>query len=595
MSLSPAESASPVLAESGLASTPIPEVLPARSLRLWPAVLLVVVGIGLFFAAPRLIEGMQGFMLGGFAPLVCGVLLLVWWLLASRAPWRVKLYGLGLGVILGGLSILIADWSLRFYLILWGLSATAGVLVLFWAVSRGLARRPRAIGGVTCVIVALLPWLVLRSDGAQGEGMPDFNWRWASRPEERARAYFAEHGNTGGRASAIALQPGDWPGFRGPNRDSAVPDVHLVAWDRKSPRKLWDHPVFPGWSSFCMVGDYLFTQEQRDEEETLVCYRAADGQEVWTHREKARFQEQMGGPGPRATPTFHDGKLYAFGATGLLLCVRPETGERLWATNVTEDLGATGPVFGIATSPVVWKDAVIVSPGARERPRLAAYHRETGSRLWVAGTGTEGYSSPQMTTLEDIPQVLMFTIDGLFSHDPKTGKELWKYEWPTGMVFKVTQPQVLPDGRIILAVGDRYGTRCIKVSRSGETWQVKEVWASSRFKPRFNDFVCHNNHLYGLDDGGILACIDLQNGKRRWKDGRYGYGQVLLVGDHLIVLSDEGKIALVAASPDGYQELGQMQGIEGKTWNHPVLVRGKLFIRNGEQAACYELATVEGK
>jgi len=230
-----------------------------------------------------------------------------------------------------------------------------------------------------------------------------------------------------------------------------------------------------------------------------------------------------------------------------------------------------------------------VQPGSPTGPRLVAYDAGTGKLLWQAGSAAVGYSSPHLATLGGVPQVLVYNGDGLFSHDLSSGKELWAYEWKAEDTAPVcVQPLVLPDGRIVLG-GSAPGikSRCIKPIRNGDTWSVENVWESP-FYPRFNDCVCRGDFLYGLESGR-LVCVDLNTGKRRWKDGNYGAGQVLLTGDRLVVLAESGRVALVKPTPDGWQELRTVSALSDKTWNHPVIANGKLFVRNAREMVCYDL------
>jgi outer membrane protein assembly factor BamB len=239
---------------------------------------------------------------------------------------------------------------------------------------------------------------------------------------------------------------------------------------------------------------------------------------------------------------------------------------------------------------VVVNEQIIVTPGSPAGPRLVAYHPETGKLLWQAGTSAVGYSSPHLATLGGVLQVLVYNGDGLFSHDPSSGKELWAYECKSEQTAPVcVQPLVLPDGRIVLGAGTPGAkSRCIKPSRQGETWSVEELWQSP-FYPRFNDCVCRGDFLYGLESGR-LVCIELGTGKRRWKDGNYGAGQILLAGDRLVVLAESGRLALVNPTPDGWQELKTLPALSDKTWNHPVIANGKLFVRNAREMVCYDLS-----
>jgi outer membrane protein assembly factor BamB len=231
-------------------------------------------------------------------------------------------------------------------------------------------------------------------------------------------------------------------------------------------------------------------------------------------------------------------------------------------------------------------DAVIVAASGR----LAAYDLATGQPRWLGPEGGGSYSSPQLLNLGGVAQVLLPSDTGLTSVAPADGKVLWKHPWPG---FSMLQPAVTPEGAVLVTTSTAaggVGTRRLAVAHATSGWTVDEVWTSNGLKPYFNDLVVHKGHAYGFD-GGILSCIDLQDGKRAWKGGRYGYGQLLLLSDQdlLLVLSEEGDLALVAAVPGQFTQLAHFPALEGKTWNHPVLAGDTLLVRNAGEMAAFRL------
>ena len=352
---------------------------------------------------------------------------------------------------------------------------------------------------------------------------------------------------------------------------------------------MWRRPIGPGWSSFAVGGDRIYTQEQRGEEEIVSCYRLSDGQPVWRHSDRVRFYESNGGPGPRATPTLHGGRVYTLGATGVLNALDAATGAVAWSRNAASDTGAAMPGWGFTGSPLVHDDLVIVATSGR----LAAYDLAAGKPRWTRITGGSGYSSPHLLTIAGVPQVMLLHGAGATSVAPKTGEILWAHTWNYGTA--IVQPAVIDGGDLLIALGDAMGgsgIRRLSVSRASNEWKVEERWTSRGLKPYFNDYVVHKGHAYGFD-GSILSCISLQDGERRWKGGRYGQGQMLLLPDQdlLLVLSEEGELALVSATPDKFAEVApRFKMIEGKTWNHPVLLGNLLLVRNGEEVAVFRLA-----
>ena len=565
-------------------------------LRLWPGVAAVVLLWLGRFGLKLAIPGFDGFKWGMMATFLFSGVLLLWWLFFSRAHWGERIGGL---VLLGGTLAATTQLVHESMGPLWLLGYAVPTLFLAfvaWAVlTRDLPDSTRRTAMVGTVLFACGVWLLVRSNGMDGDHNGDFAWRWTETPEQRALASSAGEGSAARTESAVlaaALESWvprpaerEWPGFRGPARDGKISGVHLETdWVTSPPVELWRRPVGPGWSSFAVRGDRIFTQEQRGDDEVVACYRGSTGEPIWTHHDKARFFEANAGAGPRSTPTLHRGRVLAFGATGILNALDVDSGRGLWSRNVAEDLGVKLPDWGFTSSPLVVDDLVVVAAGSA----LAAYDVGTGDLRWSGESSGVSYSSPQRWVIEGIEQVVLPSAVGLTSVAAGDGKHLWRHEWSG---FPIVQPAQMPGGDVLLAAHQSSGIRRLAIARDGEAWTVEDRWTSERLKPYFNDFVVHEGHAYGFDSR-ILACIDLEDGERRWKGGRYGSGQLVLLSDQdlLLVLSEKGEIALVEATPDGFEERARVPAIGGKTWNHPVIAHGNLYVRNAEEAASFALA-----
>jgi outer membrane protein assembly factor BamB len=379
-----------------------------------------------------------------------------------------------------------------------------------------------------------------------------------------------------------------WPGFRGPGRNSVVRGARIETdWTRSPPIELWRRPIGPGWSSFAVRGDLLFTQEQRGNDEIVSAYNLKTGKPVWKHSDAARFWESNAGAGPRATPTLSNGRVYTLGGTGILNALDERDGSVVWSRNAAFDTGRKIPDWGIASSPLVVDDLVIVATAGS----LAAYDIATGKPRWFGPKDGYGYSSPQLLSIDGVAQVVLINGPGAIGVAPSDGAVLWKHAWAGD---SIVQPAVIAGGDILIGSGSglaaENGMTRISLAHESGGWSVKERWTSSSLKPYFNDFVVHEGHAFGFD-GSILACIDLEDGKRNWKGGRYGHGQLVLLPDQdvLLVLSEDGELALVSASAEKFTELARVPAIEGKTWNHPVLVGDVLLVRNGQEMAAFRL------
>jgi outer membrane protein assembly factor BamB len=428
----------------------------------------------------------------------------------------------------------------------------------------------------------------VRIRGVSGDVVPLLTWRWTTAPGDLPRE--AAQPRSGPRsAREPAAGSADWPGFLGPARDGVVAGVRLARdWSAAPPRRLWSRSIGAGWSSFAVAGSHVVTHEQRGEDELVTSYDLLSGTPRWTHADPARFENAIAGSGPRATPAIANGRVYALGATGILNVLDLETGERLWSTNVVEDAAASIPTYGVSASPLVVDGWVVVAAGGPSGRSVVAYERETGARAWAGGSAAAAYSSPMLAELGGVRQILLLDAEGLAGHVVGSGEVLWSHPWPQG-TERVSQPVLLSDDRVFVSTGYGVGGRLLHVGPGGDGRVTARVlWESLGLKAKLTNVVHHDGPLYGLDDG-ILACLDVATGERRWKGGRYGHGQLLRVDDLLLVLGEHGSVALVSATPDGFRELGSFAALEEKTWSHPALAGRYLLVRNDREAACFEL------
>lgn len=450
---------------------------------------------------------------------------------------------------------------------------------------------------LTLVCAQALIYAAVRIDGFRGDGRVILTWRWAATPEQRWDNFAAQSAPEPRAADLERVGPFDSPAFRGADRTGCFACEHLdTDWKVHPPRLLWRHPVGSGWSSFAVVGKYAVTQEQRGEHESVVCYELEFGNEIWEHRDEARFEEITGGPGPRATPAIHDGRVYASGATGLVNCLQGADGSVIWQRRLSEfDPNASPPLFGYSGSPLVHQGKVIVAGGGAGS--LLAFSADDGALVWQAPTRACGYSSPQLWRSEQGDQLLLLDGIGLHGHDFETGKVLWSVEWGDGSdeYVNVGQPVTLTDSQnasrfdALVSSGYGRGVALFAIEQGpGAVWKAQERWRSKSLESKFSCVVVHDQHAYGLDKG-ILTCVSLLDGKRCWKKGRYGYGQLIVLNDLLLIQAEDGRIVLVRADPNSATEIAELAALPDRTWNHPVVASSRLLVRNDREAACYEL------
>jgi outer membrane protein assembly factor BamB len=570
-----------------------------RPLRLWPGVVAVVLQWLLWVGVPLVMPGTIAGYIAAFGALICGLLVVVWWTFFSRAPWSERLGAVGLMIValFATSRILhesIATGGQGFIYFVYAIPVLCLAFVVWAVAGRRLSDGPRRVAMVATIVLACGTWALLRTDGTSSISS-EFSWRWSQSPEERL---LAEAGDEPTTLPAVLVAPGElttgkkeaeWPGFRGPGRDGIMPGVRIETdWTQSPPVELWRRPIGPGWSSFAVHGNLLYTQEQRGDDEIVACYNATTGEPVWRHRDAARFWESNAGAGPRATPSLSDGRVYTLGATGILNVLDAGDGTVLWSRDVATDANAEVPIWGFSGSPLVVEDVVVVAAAGQ----LVAYDLATGDRRWLGPTGGGGYSSPHLATIDGVTQVLMMSQAGAISVTPADGTVLWEHAWPG---VPIVQPALMVDGDVLLSVSAGSGMRRLAVRNAPDGWTMEERWTSGGLKPYFSDFAVHEGHAFGFD-GRILAAIDLEDGERRWKGGRYGQGQLVLLPDQdlLLVVSEKGELALVAATPDRFTELARFPAIEGKTWNHPVLVDDLLLLRNSQEMVAFRLSLVIG-
>ena len=412
-------------------------------------------------------------------------------------------------------------------------------------------------------------------------------------PETAAPAAATPNTPTAGTASATtAAKPARnyWTAFRGPHGNGIYDEVAIrTQWPSTGLPLLWKQPVGGGYASFVVAGGRAYTIEQRRRQEVVATYDLETGREIWTHGWDAEFIESMGGDGPRATPTWDDGRIYALGATGELRCLDAATGKQIWGRNILSDNRASNLEWGMSGAPLIVDDKVIVQPGGSPGRSVVAYNKLTGEPVWRALDDRQAYVSPMLVTLGGARQILVVSSNRVVGLTPENGSLLWEYPWNTSMGINCSQPIVVDANRFFISSGYGKGAALVEVKKDGGGFAARTVWENTMMKNKFNNSVLYNGHVYGLDEG-ILTCIDVETGQRKWKGGRYGYGQLLLADGHLIVLSDTGELALVKASPDQHTEVAKFSALEGKTWNHPAIADGRLLVRNATQMACFNLA-----
>lgn len=394
----------------------------------------------------------------------------------------------------------------------------------------------------------------------------------------------------------VAAKPASrayWTDFRGPHRDGVYAESEiLTTWPSTGLPLLWKQPIGAGYASFTVGEGRAYTIEQRRDKEAVTAYDVRTGRELWAFTYPAAFDEVLGGPGPRATPVYHDGLVYSLGALGDFYCLFAKTGQLKWSKNIVADNDAKNIHWAMSGSPLIVDEKVIVTPGGPNGKSIVAYHRLTGEPIWRSLNDRAAYTSPILATLAGRKQIVWISAERAVGIAVEDGKLLWDYPFPAQMDMNCSQPVMVDDSHVLLSSSQGPGAALLEITTAGDVFTAREVWKNNRMKNKFNSSVLYQGYAYGFDES-ILACIDAKTGELKWKGGRYGYGQLLLAGGYLVVLTEQGEVVLVRATPESHQELAHFQAIEGRTWNIPAIDNGLLLVRNSTEMACFRIGRTE--
>ena len=481
----------------------------------------------------------------------------------------------------------------------WVLFLGLGILFAWMLVTKQIVWQVKAaLLGLSICLAAALKFSIREIENT-GNNQYVIHWIWEQTQDERLAEY--EKANSSGASvenkdSTFELDPlaPQLTDFLGSKRDGQVPGPTINAELLKTSNLnvLWRRPVGGGYASFVISGGLAVTIEQRGESEVVAALDLKTGKDVWTSAHPGHFKEDLGGNGPRATPTIAENQVFALGASGLLVCLDLASGKSQWETNILTDGSAENIQWGMCGAPLVVGDRVVVNPGGQlSNSGLIAYDRATGKKVWSSGKHRAGYASPVLATLCDIPQIVVFDADGPAGYQLDNGAELWRYEFKAFNGINVCQPLIVPENRVFVSAGYDTGAALIAVNHIDGKWNAEPLWKSKQMKCKMSSCVYLNGFIYGLDDG-ILACIDATSGKRKWKSGRYGHGQLIARDNLLIIQAENGELAIVAATPERHQEIAKLPMLEGgKTWNAPALAGKLLLLRNHFEAVLLELPT----
>ena len=456
-----------------------------------------------------------------------------------------------------------------------------------------LTRKKKILLGAFAFIFGIM-WVACNHLEWRGGGIPKMVWRPSAPDIDKLRKQRADDSKvvpakiSKEDANATKISP---VGFRGVNGDGVYEDeIILTSWPEQGPPVLWRKLIGGGHSSFAIADNLAFTIEQQENNEVVFAFSTQTGRAQWSFEYSAKFEEYFGGIGPRSTPAWDEGRLYSLGAKGHLHCLDANTGKLIWAKNLMTENKAEIPYWGVSASPFIYKNTVILTPGGENDDAIVALDKESGKKVWSALNGVQTYSTPVLLELLGKEQLLVSLKDKVVAINPNDGTLLWSHPWKIFMNNNnIAQPTRLADDVVLISAGYGTGAEAFQIVSKDNAMSTESLWKSKSLKTKFSSPVLWKGHLYGLNDNR-LVCLDAKNGSLKWRGDKFGYGQIIAASGHLIVLGDDGDLALVEMNPDQFVQKAKFKALKGgRTWNYPALSQGLLFVRNSYEMVCYDL------
>lgn len=391
-------------------------------------------------------------------------------------------------------------------------------------------------------------------------------------------------------ATVLCFSPAraDWPQWLGPDRTGNSTETgFLKTWPKSGPEVLWKKNLGAGFSGISVADGRVFTMFAEGDDEFVVCLDEESGDEIWRLRTGGMFEEWQGGDGPRSQPTVDGERVYVLGAEGTLYALKAENGATIWSVDLVDGLGGRFPRFGFSTSPLVEGDFLYLEAATRNGTFLAL-RRDDGKVAWASQSDVASYSSPIAVDLAGARQVVYFSGDALVGLSPADGSLYWRYPWKTSYDLNIATPILVPPDQVFISSGYDHGAALLRIQAGSGGFSVTRVWESRRMKNHFGTSVLVGDYLYGFDNA-ILKCIEARTGKEQWKHRGYGKGALMYADGHLLLMSDNGRLALAKATPDGFEEKAGARVLDGRSWTMPTLANGRVFVRDMRKIVCLDL------
>ncbi|MBS0208295.1 MAG: PQQ-like beta-propeller repeat protein [Planctomycetes bacterium] len=394
----------------------------------------------------------------------------------------------------------------------------------------------------------------------------------------------------------------DWPRWRGVRGDGTWQAPPLPErWPKGGLKQTWRQPIGGGYAGVSVVGGRVYTMDRQKEPaevERVVCFDAATGKSLWTHSYPVAYGDMAYGSGPRAQPTEYDGRVYTLGTQGHACCLDAAAGHVLWSVDTVKQLGARIPEWGLAASPFLWRDRVVLHIGAADGC-LVALDRNSGQVIWRSGVDPAGYATPILVDSPTGEQLIAWTPEHIVGIDPSDGREEWSVPYKVTYGVSIATP-IYQQGLVFVA-GYWQGSKAIRLgparNDAGLAWEDTKLLRGLMSQPLYRD-----GHVYLLDKQFGLTCFELATGTKKWDDknemtprGRNPQAELVWLNDsdRAIILNAEGELILARLTPEGYHEQSRTK-IIGPTWAHPAFAGRHVYARDDSELVCVELPVADG-
>lgn len=389
-----------------------------------------------------------------------------------------------------------------------------------------------------------------------------------------------------------------WPQWGGPNADFKVETPALAdSWPDGGPKKLWSAEIGDSYSSIVTDEKTLYTMGKDGNKETFLALDAASGKTKWVYKfDETQYEglSKQFGTGPNSTPLVHKGKVYGAGMGAQLFCLDKDSGKVIWSHDLMKEMNATGPIWGYASSPIAYKDTLIVLSGG-EGNSVVAFDLNSGNVVWKKHNYKNGYATPMILELDGEEQLVAFMAEEIVGMDPTNGELKWSFPHKTDYDINAMRPIFGEDNLLFFSSGYNNGSQVVKLSRSGKSTDVEEVWASRKLKIQFGNAIRVDDHMYfsaGMTGrANFFTAVDINTGSMEWRERGYPRGSLLYADGKFLILDEDGKLTLAKASPDGFERLDQAQVLEKVAWSPPTLVGTTMFLRDRKSVMALDLGS----